>query len=86
MYDRMTLGVFMRNVQAWLGFYNSHLRKLGWKQPNLVQNATIFALQVCNQTEVPALQASCTLNEPLSLRPSICVHAVNTTPLITKDG
>jgi ATP-dependent RNA helicase MSS116 len=43
--------------QAWLGFYNSHLRKLGWSQETLVEYANYFIKECCGLTEVPALQA-----------------------------
>lgn len=41
--------------QAWLGFYNSNLRMLGWDKPFLVQQANRFAL-IMGLREPPALQ------------------------------
>jgi ATP-dependent RNA helicase MSS116 len=43
--------------QAWLGFYNSHLRKLGWDPATLVEYANYFFVDCCGLKEVPALQA-----------------------------
>uniref|UniRef100_A0A7S3NIK4 ATP-dependent RNA helicase n=1 Tax=Aureoumbra lagunensis TaxID=44058 RepID=A0A7S3NIK4_9STRA len=43
--------------QAWLGFYNSNLRKLGWSKEILVTNANAWIRTVCQSSETPALQA-----------------------------
>merc|ERR1719235_1919586 len=43
--------------QAWLGFYNSHLRKLGWSPENLVEYENYCFVDVCGLKEVPPLQA-----------------------------
>eukprot|EP00937_MAST-01D_sp_MAST-1D-sp2_P005261 g5261.t1 len=43
--------------QAWLGFYNSHLRSLGWSQRELVERANSWACDCCGLAEPPSLQA-----------------------------
>ena len=43
--------------QAWLGFYNSHLRKLRWSQAELVAKANDFSLQVLGLPTPPPLEA-----------------------------
>ena len=40
---------------AWLGFYNSNLRKCGWDKPKLVQEANLYS-QYLGCTEVPTLE------------------------------
>eukprot|EP00123_Amoebidium_parasiticum_P011430 comp20710_c0_seq1/m.27016 comp20710_c0_seq1/g.27016 ORF comp20710_c0_seq1/g.27016 comp20710_c0_seq1/m.27016 type:complete len:706 (-) comp20710_c0_seq1:51-2168(-) len=41
--------------QAWLGFYNSNLRKVGWSKETLVREANTIALQI-GLREPPTLQ------------------------------
>ncbi|CAN0014177.1 unnamed protein product, partial [Phaeothamnion confervicola] len=43
--------------QAFLGYYNSNLRKVGWSKEQLVSVANGWATEVCMQPEPPALQA-----------------------------
>eukprot|EP00168_Porphyra_purpurea_P008742 TRINITY_DN2117_c0_g1_i1.p1 TRINITY_DN2117_c0_g1~~TRINITY_DN2117_c0_g1_i1.p1 ORF type:complete len:269 (-),score=86.75 TRINITY_DN2117_c0_g1_i1:136-894(-) len=43
--------------QAWLGFYNSHLKRLNWSKEQLVANANNWYANVCGRAEPPALQA-----------------------------
>jgi len=43
--------------QAWLGFYNSHLKRLNWSKEQLVANANSWYANVCGRAEPPALQA-----------------------------
>ena len=43
--------------QAWLGFYNSSLRKLRWDKDQLVFEANDWAKEICLQHTPPALQA-----------------------------
>jgi ATP-dependent RNA helicase MSS116 len=43
--------------QAWLGFYNSHTKKLRWKKETLVEHANYWATQCCGLGAVPSLQA-----------------------------
>ena len=50
----VTLGC---GYQAWLGFYNSHLRKLRWSQEELVARANGFALECLGLREPPPLEA-----------------------------
>ena len=35
-----------QSYQAWLGFYNGHLRKFNWDKPTLVYQANQFALMM----------------------------------------
>jgi hypothetical protein len=51
--DQKSLGM---GYQAWLGFYNSHLRRLRWTPGDLVRQAEAFALECCQLPETPALQ------------------------------
>lgn len=46
----------VRAYQAWLGFYNSYLRKLGWSKEELVSNANYWVTEVVGVSEPPALQ------------------------------
>ena len=50
----VTLGC---GYQAWLGFYNSHLRKLRWSQTQLVANANEFSREVLGLATPPPLEA-----------------------------
>eukprot|EP00300_Choanocystis_sp_HF-7_P005343 c14027_g1_i2.p1 GENE.c14027_g1_i2~~c14027_g1_i2.p1 ORF type:complete len:142 (+),score=26.95 c14027_g1_i2:127-552(+) len=43
--------------QAWMGFNNSQLRRLGWSKERLVQEGTEWARTVCGFDEPPALSA-----------------------------
>eukprot|EP01063_Lacrimia_lanifica_P030860 TRINITY_DN4987_c3_g1_i1.p2 TRINITY_DN4987_c3_g1~~TRINITY_DN4987_c3_g1_i1.p2 ORF type:complete len:627 (+),score=279.07 TRINITY_DN4987_c3_g1_i1:161-1882(+) len=43
--------------QAWLGYYNSNLRKVGWSKPQLVQRANEWIVDMCLAPDVPMLQA-----------------------------
>ena len=43
--------------QAWLGFYNSLLRKLGWTKEELVRQANDLALKCWHLPELPQLEA-----------------------------
>ncbi|CAM9811773.1 unnamed protein product, partial [Heterosigma akashiwo] len=43
--------------QAWMGFYNSNLRRCNWSKEDLVRNANHWITAVCEAPEVPALQA-----------------------------
>lgn len=45
----------MQCYQAWLGYYNSSLRKLGWDKVELVRQANLFSA-VIGLREPPALQ------------------------------
>lgn len=51
---------FIRSAEqayiAWLGFYNSHLRKIGFDKPVLVQMANQFAQAVMQLAQQPAIQ------------------------------
>merc|ERR1719460_3115250 len=43
--------------QAWLGFYNSSLRRLRWDKDDLVAEANDWAKEILGMTEPPQLQA-----------------------------
>eukprot|EP00754_Rhynchopus_humris_P027754 Rhum_TRINITY_DN15106_c24_g1::Rhum_TRINITY_DN15106_c24_g1_i1::g.139875::m.139875/K17679/MSS116; ATP-dependent RNA helicase MSS116, mitochondrial len=43
--------------QAWLGFYNSNLKAIGWSKPTLVEHANYWVTECCLLREVPSLQA-----------------------------
>ena len=43
-------------AQAWLGFYNSHLRFLGWSKEELVRRANAFSAQTLRLPSPPALE------------------------------
>lgn len=43
--------------QAWLGFYNSHLRRLSWSQDELVRRANDWVMSCCQAPSPPSLQA-----------------------------
>merc|ERR1719296_160315 len=43
--------------QAWLGFYNSNLRAMGWSQAELVSQANDWSVHCCGLAEPPSLQA-----------------------------
>lgn len=47
----------VRRGQAWMGFYNSSLRKLGWSKEDLVHFGNTWITQVCGRSEIPALEA-----------------------------
>ena len=47
-----------RVYQAWLGYYNSHMKALRWDKTLLVHEGNKFALQGLGAPEVPALQKS----------------------------
>lgn len=42
--------------QAWLGYYNSNLRRIGWNKNILVENANLFSKEVLNLPLPPELQ------------------------------
>lgn len=40
---------------AWLGFYNTFCRNLGWSKADLVQQANFYATECLGMSEPPAL-------------------------------
>ena len=42
--------------QAWLGYYNSNLKRIGWNKISLVENANLFGKDVLNLQTPPGLQ------------------------------
>ena len=42
--------------QAWLGYYNSNLKRIGWNKISLVENANLFSKNVLNLQTPPGLQ------------------------------
>ncbi|KAI1197747.1 ATP-dependent RNA helicase MSS116 [Nemania serpens] len=47
-----------RTYQAWLGFYKSYLKRMGWDTVRLVAEANKFALEGLGAAEVPSLEKS----------------------------
>ncbi|KAF4445602.1 hypothetical protein F53441_10666 [Fusarium austroafricanum] len=47
-----------RIYQAWMGYYNSHLKALKWDKEELVRQANIFAREGLGAPETPAIQKS----------------------------
>ncbi|GKU22492.1 unnamed protein product [Fusarium langsethiae] len=47
-----------RVYQAWLGYYNSHMKSLRWDKEEMVRQANVFASQGLGAPETPALQKS----------------------------
>lgn len=43
--------------QSWLGYYNSHLKRLEWTREELVRHATLFAVQGLGLPSAPTLNA-----------------------------
>eukprot|EP01059_Diplonema_ambulator_P010667 TRINITY_DN2067_c0_g3_i2.p1 TRINITY_DN2067_c0_g3~~TRINITY_DN2067_c0_g3_i2.p1 ORF type:complete len:596 (+),score=206.68 TRINITY_DN2067_c0_g3_i2:270-1790(+) len=54
---RVSHGTMCAAYQAWLGFYNSNLKKLGWSREELVRQANAWITTCCLLKEVPYLQA-----------------------------
>ena len=66
--------------QAWLGFYNSHLRKLRWSQRDLVDRANDWVLRCCRAllsrpdlapAAAPRLFAASVLLSPSSMQSAL---------------
>lgn len=47
-----------KTYQAWLGYYKTHAKAMGWDSARLVQEGNKFALQGLNAPEVPAINKS----------------------------
>ncbi|KAL6916671.1 hypothetical protein FSHL1_008119 [Fusarium sambucinum] len=47
-----------RVYQAWLGYYNSHMKALRWSKEDLVHQGNVFARNGLGAPEVPSLQKS----------------------------
>ncbi|KAI0105690.1 ATP-dependent RNA helicase MSS116 [Nemania sp. FL0031] len=47
-----------KTYQAWLGFYKTYLKRMGWDAVRLVAEANKFALQGLGAAEVPSLEKS----------------------------
>lgn len=47
-----------RTYQAWLGFYKTYLKRMGWDEVRLVAEANKFALDGLAAAEVPSLEKS----------------------------
>ncbi|KAI1152865.1 ATP-dependent RNA helicase MSS116 [Nemania diffusa] len=47
-----------KTYQAWLGFYKSYLKRMGWDAVRLVKEANKFALEGLGAAEVPSLEKS----------------------------
>ncbi|CAM9988059.1 unnamed protein product, partial [Ectocarpus sp. 13 AM-2016] len=56
-YDKMARLSVVCAYQAWLGFYNGHLRRIGWSKADLVAQANYWITTICRQQEVPGIQA-----------------------------
>jgi ATP-dependent RNA helicase MSS116 len=56
MRNREVLGDTGSCWAAWLGFYNSHLRKLSWSTDDLVANARVFS-ESMTLPDIPELEA-----------------------------
>ncbi|KAM0221358.1 hypothetical protein ACHAPA_004370 [Fusarium lateritium] len=47
-----------RIYQAWLGYYNSHMKSLKWDKEELVRQANVYAREGLGSPDVPAIQKS----------------------------
>ena len=47
----------MQVYQSWLGYYNSHLKRLDWTREELVRRAETFAVDGLGMPSAPALDA-----------------------------
>jgi ATP-dependent RNA helicase MSS116 len=43
--------------QAWLGFYNTHTKRLGWSKEEVIRRANLFASAVLSLNHPPAIDA-----------------------------
>ncbi|KAI0000251.1 DEAD-domain-containing protein [Xylariaceae sp. FL0662B] len=50
--------ILTRTYQAWLGYYKTHIKAMGWDNARLVQEANKFALVGLGAPEVPTLRKS----------------------------
>ncbi|KAI0506871.1 ATP-dependent RNA helicase MSS116 [Xylaria bambusicola] len=57
---RITMGMNTqgKTYQAWLGFYKSYVKRMGWDNVRLVAEANTFALDGLGAPEVPSLEKS----------------------------
>ena len=69
--------------QAWLGFYNSHLRKLRWSQTDLVSMANHWVMDCVGAEEPPSLMAKTVSQMGLKGVPGLRVEGRNGVP--TRD-
>jgi ATP-dependent RNA helicase MSS116 len=72
--------------QAWMGFYNGKLRVLGWDKKQLVQEANLFATQVCRLKETPILMAKTVGKMGLKGVPGLRIEGRNGVPKADFDG
>jgi ATP-dependent RNA helicase MSS116 len=56
--ERLDPQVQTKAYQAWLGFYKTSAKALGWSTDELVQQANAFALQGLGAAEIPTLYKS----------------------------
>ena len=47
---------FVQAYRSWLGYYNSHLKRLNWSREELVRHAAKFAVEGLGLASVPALE------------------------------
>ncbi|KAF9775790.1 hypothetical protein IL306_006075 [Fusarium sp. DS 682] len=47
-----------RVYQAWLGYYNSHMKSLRWDKEEMVRQANVFAREGLGSTDTPTIQKS----------------------------
>ncbi|KAH7233440.1 hypothetical protein BKA59DRAFT_504339 [Fusarium tricinctum] len=47
-----------RIYQAWLGYYNSHMKSLKWDKEELVRQANVYAREGLGSPDIPAIQKS----------------------------
>ena len=66
--------------QAWLGFYNSSLRTLGWSQRDLVDRGNQWVTECAGQREPPALQAKTVGKMGLKGVPGLRIEGRNGVP------
>ena len=72
--------------QAWLGFYNSNLKHLGWNQSTLVERANDWAVGCVFQREPPSLQAKTVGKMGLKGVPGLRVEGRNGVPARPQSG
>ncbi|KAI3578812.1 P-loop containing nucleoside triphosphate hydrolase protein [Fusarium oxysporum f. sp. albedinis] len=56
--ERMEDDEKSRVYQAWLGYYNSHMKSLRWDKEELVRQANVYAREGLGSPDVPTIQKS----------------------------
>ena len=79
-YVHMHIHARMQVYQSWLGYYNSHLKRLNWTREDLVRHAAMFAVHGLRMASAPVLDSRTVGMMALKGVEGLVIEAANDTP------